>query len=48
MTIETQKPFTVILENYEGGCKRVKVMAFNAEDAMAKFMFGKWIAVGIQ
>ena len=40
--------YRLTLESYEGGCKRITVIASSAEDAMGMYMFGKWIAVDVK
>ncbi len=39
------KNYKVTLENYEGKCKRVTVLANNEYDAMALAQKGGWYAV---
>ena len=44
---EVSKKYRVTVENYEGGCKRVLVMAFSPEEAMAKAQRGGWYPVEV-
>ena len=47
--IEVQKQYTVILENYYGDCKRVKILAFTADEAFAKgSAYDGWVVVGVE
>jgi len=52
MTIQIIQPkqFTVTMESYEGGCKRVKVLAHGPEDAMAlaQMKYRGWYPVDVQ
>ena len=45
--IAIQKKFTVVLENYDGRCKRASVLAFDAADAFAEasMRFRGWVCV---
>ena len=43
--IAKQKTFRLTVESWEGKCKRITVRAFTPEEAMALYMFGKWVAV---
>jgi hypothetical protein len=47
MVIEVQKKYTVVVENYDGECKRVKVYAFTPAEAMAKAHNGGWFPVQV-
>ncbi len=40
--------FRVTLENYEGKCKRITVIAANPYDAMAMTQRGGWYPVDVQ
>ena len=44
------KTWTVTLENYEGGCKRVKIIAVSAYQAMAdaQIKYRGWTPVDVQ
>lgn len=50
MDIQIQAPakFRVTLENYDGRCKRVTVMAHSAYDAMAMCHKGGWQPVDVK
>lgn len=48
MTIQTQTKYRLTLENYDGRCKRVTVVAFSPEDAMGMYYGqGGWMAVEV-
>jgi type II secretory pathway component PulF len=40
--------YRVTLENYDGRCKRVTVIALSASDAMAACQRNGWIPVDVQ
>ena len=42
------KTYTVTLENYEGKCKRVKILATDPYTAMAIAQKGGWYPVDVQ
>lgn len=44
------KTYTVTLENYEGGCKRVKVISTSPEQAMAdaQMKYRGWMPVDVE
>ena len=50
--LEVQTLYTVILENWEGRCKRLKLIAWTADGAMAKAVANGrntgWVAVGVE
>ena len=47
-TIETPRKYRVTLESYNGGCKRVTVLAFSGHDAMILATKSNWIAVDVK
>ena len=48
ITIETPRKYRVTLESYNGGCKRVTVLAFSGHDAMVLATKSNWIAVDVK
>ena len=48
MTIELPKKFRVTLENYDGRCKRVTVLAFSPYEAMAMTQKNGWHPVDVK
>jgi hypothetical protein len=42
------KTFVVTVENFDGKCKRVKIVAHSPEDAMALAQKGGWYPVDVQ
>lgn len=48
ISIQTPTKFRVTLENYDGRCKRVTVLAHSACDAMAMCHKGGWHPVDAQ
>ena len=47
-TIETPRKYRVTLESYNGGCKRVTVLAFSGHDAMVLATKNNWVAVDVK
>ena len=47
ITIQVPKKFRVTLENYDGRCKRMTVLAHSASDAMAMCHKGGWQPVDV-
>lgn len=48
ITIQVPKKFRVTLENYDGRCKRMTVLAHSASDAMAMCHKGGWQPVDVR
>lgn len=48
ITLEIPKKFRVTVESYDGGCKRVTVLAHSPEDAMARAQRGGWYPVEVK
>ena len=48
ITIENPRKYRVTLESYNGGCKRVTVLAFSGHDAMVLATKRNWIAVDVK
>jgi hypothetical protein len=48
LTIIAPTAYIVILENYDGRCNRVRVLAHSPEDAMAMTQRGGWVPVDVK
>ena len=46
-TLIAPTKYRVTVENYDGGCKRVTVLAHSPEDAMAMAQRGGWYPVEV-